>query len=124
MVLCGVAAGQLNFPHVCPQLLDPTTLKTRHSQQGLGHWVRDMCVGPDGALYTASGRRITVWSTRDLQQLRVLDTTAGAIRALTVTRKYIITGTHNQNVRAERVDNAGALVTVGLLFLKDPRLYH
>lgn len=86
-----------------PQLLDVNTLEVQHKQADLQHWVRAMCLGPDGVLYTASGRRITGWSTSTLDCIRKLDLVPGAVRALTVTRTHIIAGTHNQNVSGRPV---------------------
>ena len=83
-------------------MLDAASLTLLKTQADLQHWVRSMCIGPDGLLYTASGRQVCAWSTASLDRLRMLDSTRGAIRALAVTRSHIITGTQNQNVSGVR----------------------
>ena len=59
-----------------------------------------MCLNNDGRLYAASGKSVSVWSCNDLSPIARLETQPGAIRALAITQKYIITGTHNQNIHA------------------------
>lgn len=62
--------------------------------------MRAMCLNGDGRLYAASGKSVSVWSCKDLSPVARLETQPGAIRALAITRKYIVTGTHNQNIHA------------------------
>lgn len=94
--------------------LNPATLAITASVQDQGHWVRAMCLGSGGRLYAASGKSVSVWSCKDLTPVARLETKPGAIRALAVTEKYIITGTHNQNIHAYDIEtHKHALKLVG-----------
>lgn len=83
---------------------DPLTLnETRSigSSEGLSHWIRALVYDKrKNLLYSGSHNKIHVWKMGgDFPLVNQTSTSYGAIYSLAVTKKYIIVGTHNQNIQ-------------------------
>ncbi|XP_003383841.1 PREDICTED: E3 ubiquitin-protein ligase TRAF7-like [Amphimedon queenslandica] len=83
---------------------DPITLNEIHSigsKEGLSHWIRAMAHDKrKDFLYTGSHNKLHVWKVGgNFSLVNEMGLNYGAIYSLAVTKKYLIVGTHNQNIQ-------------------------
>eukprot|EP00731_Ephydatia_muelleri_P036540 Em0274g5a len=86
----------------CIKVWDPVTLKEVHNIDGFSQsWVRALFYDKrTNRLFSGSSNRVNVWKgNEDFGPIHTFETSYGAIYSLAVTTKYIIIGTHNQNIQ-------------------------
>lgn len=99
----------------CIKVWNATTLKEIHNISGISQsWVRALEYDRrKDHLYSCSFNKIHIWRGHDDFGLEEeMETDFGALYSLAVTKKHIITGTHNQNIQVYDISTRKHLCTL------------
>lgn len=81
------------------EILSADTLECVRTVSGLDHWVRALLVDDKTSrVYAACHANIYVFNAVTLEMVTKISTQFGSIHSMTLTAKYLITGTYNQNI--------------------------